>query len=157
MANSLASEPPLANLTVLNWDGVISVSRLASLQGRRVGRHRRRGKREGLHLLGGDIGEFRDAMSEIDGEDTGKAVDVLLAKNIPDPYPDPSFDDQRILTERLHLIEVDHHFGGIEGFLVGHENGPFRGLVQVERTSRDCRIAQASIDLPIMLGYQTVP
>ena len=50
-------------------------------------------------------------MAELHGGDAGDPVDVGAALHIREPHPGTFHDDQRVLHEGLHLVEVDHQVG----------------------------------------------
>ena len=99
IANSFASEPPLANLTVVNCSGVMLEQELGELAApadwstwsarrRRACAPARRRRRRS-----------RRRRDRVDGEDPGEAVDVLLAEDIPDPDALAPLENQRVLPK----------------------------------------------------------
>ena len=144
IANSLASEPPVANLTVLNCSGVMSERSWASLIAGGFVDMVGALKRELAHLGGGDISEMLDPVTEVDRENAGETVDVFLAVDVPDADAGASFEDERVVAERFHLIEIDHDFGSIKRFGVGHVEVPLFLLDgSVANRCRDCRIGMS--------------
>ncbi len=93
-------------------------------EGSGVCRHCRRGEGDLASLLGGDINQLVNSMSEVDGEDTGQSVDIRFSKNIGDPDALAFLKNQRILAKRLHLREVDHDLRGVEGRFLSHGSSP---------------------------------
>ena len=95
-------------------------------QRRRIGRHRRRGERDLPRLRGSHVDQLLYPVPEIDREDPGETIDVCLAKDVGDPDPIPALEDQRVLAERFHLREIDHHPRRVGYRLLDHRPAPFR-------------------------------
>ena len=79
------------------------------LQASVTGRHRRGGERESRELLRRGFDDASVAVPEAHAERSGEPVDVPATIHVPDADPVPLGQDQRVLAERLHLGEVDHH------------------------------------------------
>ena len=70
-----------------------------------------RGQRNALELRLHGLDDGAVAMAELHRGDAGNSVDVGPALRVGEPHPGPFDDDERILHEGLHLIEVDHQVG----------------------------------------------
>ncbi len=72
-------------------------------------RHRRRGEGESRELSRRGLDEPRVPVPEAEAERAGEPVEVPAPVHVPDADPVALGQDQRLLAERLHLGEVDHH------------------------------------------------
>ena len=74
-----------------------------------TGGHRRGGERESRELLRRGLDDAGVAVPEAHAERSREPVDVPAAVHVPDADAVALGQDQRVLAERLHLGEVDHH------------------------------------------------
>ena len=82
-AVSTASPPPVVKKTRLRSPGAHRGEPLGQLDGARVGVGPEREEGELLGLLGGRLGELLAAVADLDDEQAGEAVDVLVAAGRP--------------------------------------------------------------------------
>ena len=109
IAASVASEPLESCLTT-SYRPPRHADQLGRELERAVGRrHDRRGEREPAMLGGDRVDDLVVAVPEADREDAREPVDVAPARVVREPDPAALDHDERVLGERLHLVEVDHH------------------------------------------------
>ena len=76
-------------------------------------RHGRRGESETRELCRRRLDHPGVAVPEAEAEGAREPVDVPAAVDVADPDPVALGQDQRVVAERLHLGEVDHHPGDV--------------------------------------------
>ena len=82
------------------------------LQGRRGRGHRRRPERELAELCRHGVDDLGVAMAQAGREDARQAVDVGTPARIGHPDTVAAIQHERIVNERLHLVEVHHQVAG---------------------------------------------
>ena len=100
-AVSTASPPPVVKKTRLRSPGASAARRSASSIGPGVGVGPQREEGELLGLLGGRLGELLAAVADLDDEQAGEPVDVLVAAVVPDLVALAADDDRHLAAALL--------------------------------------------------------
>ncbi len=96
----------------------------------RIGGHRRCREGDLFGLSRAGVDDRIQAVTEIDREDAGKPVDVRLAEDVRHPDAVSSFENQRVLCERLHLHEVNHDLRCVQFLLARDHHSRFSPSVR---------------------------
>ena len=117
---SIASPPPVPKKTAGSGTGASSATRVASSQRRLVrlvAEDVVRG--EGAELRGDRLGDLDAAVADVGKPETGRRVEVLLPRRVPDRASLAAREDELVPVDLAHRRE-----GVPESRLRGHETEP---------------------------------
>ena len=111
-AVSTASPPPVVKKTRFRSPGRVVGQPLGELDGSRVGVGPQREEGQLRGLLGHRLGDLGAAVPDVDDEQAGEAVDVLVAPVVPDPPALAAGDDRHRLAEAARLALLEDRVAG---------------------------------------------